>query len=189
VGRDLLQRDPGVGRGIESFSVDVTLDTGDSDTSTFEIAYDAIIEAIPDHQAVVVLTDPSGNVSTPGVITSSDDTVTVALANAADASPSTGILDMIGYGFRHVLDGADHLLFLFPRCTWSPAPATTRSYVPSAAPSPWPPRPVGSSSGWARCSTPWVRSRTPPSPTPGSSSSVSPPSPRSPGSPRPRGNG
>ena len=111
--------------GIESFSVDVTFDTGDSDTSTFEIAYDAVIEAIPDHEAVVVLTDPSGDVSTAGVISSSDDTVTVALADSTDSSPATGILDMVGYGFRHVLDGADHLLFLLCLLLTAPAVAVT----------------------------------------------------------------
>ncbi len=41
--------------GIDSLSVDVTFDTSGSDTSRFEIAYDAVIEAVPDHEAVVIV--------------------------------------------------------------------------------------------------------------------------------------
>lgn len=99
--------------GIESFSVDVSFDTGGSDTSGFEIAYDAVIEAVPGHEAVVVLTDAAGEVSTPGVISSSSDTVTIgSVADAGGAGGEVGIWDMVGYGFHHVLEGADHLLFL-----------------------------------------------------------------------------
>lgn len=101
--------------GIDSISVDVTFDTGGSDTSSFELAYDAVIEAVSNHEAVVVLTDSSGSVSTAGVITTDDATLAIADAaasGAADAATGTGIQDMIGYGFDHVLEGADHLLFL-----------------------------------------------------------------------------
>lgn len=94
--------------GIDSFSVDVTFDTGSSDTSSFEIAYDAVIEAVPGHEAVVVLTDASGDVSTAGVITSSADALTVGATSDAAGRVNAGILDMVGYGFHHVLEGADH---------------------------------------------------------------------------------
>jgi hypothetical protein len=92
--------------GIESFSVDVALDTAGADPSSFTIAYDAIIEADATHQAVVVLTDAAGEISTPGVLDASDNTI--QLGDTA----TTGLTDMIGYGFHHVVEGADHLLFL-----------------------------------------------------------------------------
>ena len=97
--------------GIESISIEVDFDTGDSDTSDFEITYDAVIEALPEHEAVVVLTDTAGEVSTAGVITASDDTVSIA-ASGDGSETANGLVDMIGYGFEHVLQGADHLLFL-----------------------------------------------------------------------------
>jgi HupE / UreJ protein len=92
--------------GIDSLSVTVTLDPAGSDTSGFTLAYDAIIEADSSHEAVVVLTDANGDISTAGVITASDTTLPVG--EVADP----GVLDMIGYGYSHVLEGADHLLFL-----------------------------------------------------------------------------
>jgi HupE / UreJ protein len=92
--------------GIQSFSVDVALDTAGADPSSFTIAYDAIIEADATHQAVIVLTDAAGEVSTPGVLTASDTTVHLG------DTPAAGLADMLGYGYHHVLEGADHLLFL-----------------------------------------------------------------------------
>jgi hypothetical protein len=49
--------------GIESLGVDVTLDPGSADPSGFTITCDAIIEADPTHEAVVVLTDVAGDIS------------------------------------------------------------------------------------------------------------------------------
>ena len=92
--------------GIESFSVDVTLDPGSADPADFTIAYDAIIEADPTHEAVVVLTDQAGDISTAGVLSASDRTL--AIGDTADV----GTADMVGLGLHHVLEGADHLLFL-----------------------------------------------------------------------------
>lgn len=111
--------------GIESFTVDVALDTAGSDTSTFTITYDAVIEAVDGHQAVVVLTDADGDVSTPGVLTAADDTLTIGTGTSSGAGTTgrTGILDMVRYGFHHVLDGADHLLFLTALLLTAPAVA------------------------------------------------------------------
>jgi hypothetical protein len=53
-----------------------------------------------------VLTDAAGEISTPGVVTASDNTLRVG--DAADV----GLVDMVGHGYHHVLEGADHLLFL-----------------------------------------------------------------------------
>lgn len=91
--------------GIASFSVDVTSDPGAADPSSFTIAYDAIIEADATHEAVVVLTDAAGEIATAGVLTASEGSLQIGAADV-------GLADMVGYGLHHVLEGADHLLFL-----------------------------------------------------------------------------
>jgi hypothetical protein len=106
--------------GIASFSVDVALDTAGTDSSSFTIGYDAIVEADPAHTAVVVLTDATGEISTAGVLTATDGTLTIG------DTAGTGIADMIGYGFRHVLQGADHLLFLITLLLVAPLVAAGR---------------------------------------------------------------
>lgn len=119
--------------GIDSVSVDVTFATGTSDTSAFELTYDAVIEVVPGHEAVVVLTDADGTVSTPGVLTAADDTLTIATSAAGTSSGAdTGILDMVGYGFHHVLDGADHLLFLAALLLTAPVVAVAGRWRPRA---------------------------------------------------------
>ncbi|MGY1723584.1 HupE/UreJ family protein [Blastococcus sp. SYSU DS0533] len=92
--------------GIESFSVDVALDPAGADPSSFTIDYDAIIEGDSTHEAVVVLTDAAGDVTTAGVLDASEGSLRIG------GAVGTGIADMLGYGFSHVLEGADHLLFL-----------------------------------------------------------------------------
>ena len=97
--------------GIDSYRVEVALGTGGADPSAFTLTYDGVIEADASHEAVVVLTDAAGDISTAGVLTATDDSLTVGDV-AATAATDTGWADMIGYGLHHVLEGADHLLFL-----------------------------------------------------------------------------
>ncbi|WP_100499326.1 HupE/UreJ family protein [Geodermatophilus chilensis] len=92
--------------GIDSLSVEVTLDPGSTDPSGFTLAYDGIIEADPTHEVVVVLIDATGDISTAGVLDAAAGTLRIG-----DVA-STGLADMVGYGLHHVLEGADHLLFL-----------------------------------------------------------------------------
>ncbi|MCZ2818133.1 HupE/UreJ family protein [Modestobacter sp. VKM Ac-2984] len=96
--------------GIDSYRVDVVLDPGGTDPSAFTLAYDGVLEADASHEAVVVLTDAAGDVSTAGVLTATDDTLTIG--DTATGTLGTGLTDMVGYGLHHVLEGADHLLFL-----------------------------------------------------------------------------
>lgn len=93
--------------GIASLSVDVALDAGDADPGTFTVGFGGILEALPGHEAVVVLTDAEGEISSPGVIEAAGDTVAVT-----GAAGPVAVGDMLRYGFEHVLTGADHLLFL-----------------------------------------------------------------------------
>ena len=91
--------------GIDSFSVDVALDPGSEDAAAFVLDYDAVIEADAGHEAVVVLTDAAGEISTAGVLHAGDTTVSIGTS-------AHGWTDMAGLGLHHVLQGADHLLFL-----------------------------------------------------------------------------
>ena len=93
--------------GIETISIDFEVDPGSAEPAAFSITYDAVIEAVTGHEAVLVLEYVGGTVSTPGVFTSDRRTVDIG-ENTADVA----LTDMIQFGFHHVLDGADHLLFL-----------------------------------------------------------------------------
>lgn len=106
--------------GIESLVVDVSFGSGGWESSSFTVTYDAVIEAIPDHEAVVVLIDSRDEISTPGILTSSDTRLVVT-----DSRHGVPIGDMVRYGFEHVLDGADHLLFLLMLLV--PAPLVERA--------------------------------------------------------------
>lgn len=93
--------------GIETFAVEFDVDVVGDDPSAFTIAYDGIIEAVPDHEAVLVLVDATNRASTPGVFRHADTTIAIG-----DGATSTGVADMVRHGFHHVVAGADHLLFL-----------------------------------------------------------------------------
>ena len=93
--------------GIETISVDLAADIGATDRADFTVSYDAIIEAVPDHEAVLVVVNAANQASTPGVFT-----VDTSSIDVGDGSSGVAMLDMARFGFHHVLDGADHLLFL-----------------------------------------------------------------------------
>lgn len=115
--------------GIESFSVDVDFATGDSSTSRFTIAYDGIIETEPGHEAVVVLTDSTGEISTAGVVDADHETLEVV-----DGGRATPLGDMVRYGFHHVLGGVDHLLFLLALLLPAPLVAAGGRWRPGTGP-------------------------------------------------------
>ena len=84
-----------------------------------------------------MLTDAEGNVSTAGVITSAADTVQVVTdGTASSGSTPSGILDMVGYGLHHVLDGADHLLFLVTLLLTAPLVAVGGQWLRRTEPLP-----------------------------------------------------
>lgn len=92
---------------IETITATLDVDVVGDDPSAFTIDYDAIIEAVPDHEAVLVFVDATNRASTPGVFSQADTTISIG-----HGATATGLADMVRYGFHHVLDGADHLLFL-----------------------------------------------------------------------------
>jgi hypothetical protein len=72
----------------------------------FLFEYDAVTEGVSKHEAEVVVTDASGETVVSGVLTQMIPAVTIG----EDAETDIGA--MVGQGFRHVHQGADHLLFL-----------------------------------------------------------------------------
>lgn len=105
--------------GVDSYRVVVVLDPGGADPSTFTLGYDGVIAADASHEAVIVLTDAAGEISTAGVLTATDDSLTVGDPGVL----GTGLTDMVGYGLHHVLEGADHLLFLLTLLLVAPVAA------------------------------------------------------------------
>lgn len=104
--------------GIESLVVPASFDAAGAEPGDFVVTYDALIEAVANHEAVVVLTDAAGTISTAGVL----DADHASLIIGETASVGTGVLDLVSYGLTHVLEGADHLLFLLVLLL--PAPLT-----------------------------------------------------------------
>lgn len=72
----------------------------------FLFEYDAVTAEVARHEADVVVTDAGGHTVVSGVLTHMIPAVTI------EREASTGVSAMAGQGFRHVLEGADHLLFL-----------------------------------------------------------------------------
>lgn len=95
---------------VAVLSVDVSLDAAGADPGDFTVSFDGVIADGVTHEVTVVAIDADGSIGLAGVITETDGAVTVGDV-AATTTP--GILDMIWSGFHHVMEGADHLLFLF----------------------------------------------------------------------------
>jgi HupE / UreJ protein len=109
--------------GIDSVNVVVRLDLGGSGTERFTLTYDAIVAELPDHEAIVLVTSSNGEVSAPGIMTAENDTLAIR-----DGAKSVAIVDMVGYGLRHVLEGPDHLLFLIALLLPAPLIAVARRW-------------------------------------------------------------
>lgn len=75
--------------GIETIDVDLEFESAAGDPSQFTIAYDAIIEADADHEAVLVLVDATNRVSTPGVFTSDNPSIAIGRGTSDDGFGAT----------------------------------------------------------------------------------------------------
>lgn len=98
-------------------------DPGTATTDDFVFEYDAVIADETSHETEVVVTDASGRTVVSGVLTSMIPAVTI------HHEARTGLRDMLGQGFRHVLDGADHLLFLMTLLIPAPLLADGRRWT------------------------------------------------------------
>ncbi len=85
-----------------------TVDGAGDEFGTFVLSSRLILENDATHQIVVTTIADDGSAGIAGVIDAGTDSLVVSLSDAADTSFTTIVL----HGFEHVLEGADHLLFL-----------------------------------------------------------------------------
>lgn len=91
--------------GIDHLVLDVALSRGGAGANAFVLEYDGIVREVRSHRVMVVL-DTDGSASFAGMLTADAGSVTIS------ARSSEHVAEMVRHGFHHVLDGADHLLFL-----------------------------------------------------------------------------
>ena len=93
--------------GIDHLMVDVTMSPPSGVVGGFTLSYDVILDYLLSHEIVVAAGPAGGERSVLGTLSHATQQIHVD-----GASPSSGMGAMINLGFIHVLDGADHLLFL-----------------------------------------------------------------------------
>ncbi len=102
--------------------------TGDNTTGAtpdeLVISSQAIIEHNDDHKIVVTVIESDGSARIAGFIDGDTDELTMSL-NDDGSLDETSFVATLRYGFEHVLDGADHLLFLLTVLLPAPLVATT----------------------------------------------------------------
>ncbi len=80
---------------------------GDS-AETFTITSGLIVESDDNHEIVITVLGEDGAATIAGILDSDSDGLTVSGTDEVEASFGA----IVGHGFDHVLEGADHLLFL-----------------------------------------------------------------------------
>ena len=109
--------------GMTWVTTGFAFDAGSAAGDAFLFEYDAVIAQVARHEADVVVTDASGHTVVSGVLTQMIPAVTI------EREVSTGVSAMAGQGFRHVLEGADHLLFLITLLLPAPLVALGRRWA------------------------------------------------------------
>jgi hypothetical protein len=110
-------------QGMTWVRTSFTFAAGAAAGDDFLFEYDAVIAEVARHEADVVVTDARGHTVVSGVLTQMIPAVTI------QHELSTGVSAMAGQGFRHVLEGADHLLFLITLLLVAPLLALDRRWV------------------------------------------------------------
>ncbi len=107
--------------GSDTLRLEAALTPADgSAIDEFDLRYDGLVEHDAAQLVFVTALDESGDVTLAGVL--DDDTPAIAVGAEPSSSDGTTIGLMIREGFDHVLDGADHMLFLLVLLL--PAPLT-----------------------------------------------------------------
>ena len=99
--------------GFESLRLEVTLEpvaAKTTNTSDFTFSYDGLVEHDDSQVVFVTVVDEEGIASLQGVL--DDDTTSLDVGAATGDDMVATIRTMAVEGFDHVLDGADHMLFL-----------------------------------------------------------------------------
>lgn len=96
--------------GLEHLTMVVTLTPPSGEITDFTLHYDVILEEVVTHDILVTSSINGGD---PTVVASLDFTSSeVAIGAESGAASNRGFTDVVDFGFEHVLEGADHLLFL-----------------------------------------------------------------------------
>lgn len=98
----------------------------------FVVRSDVIVESDDSHQLVVTVIQDDGTVALSGVLDADSDELAVSLSGDEVDAAFTAI---IRHGFDHVLEGADHLLFLLTLLLPAPLIAANRRW--ESAPGLW----------------------------------------------------
>lgn len=106
----------------------------DADGGEVTITSEAIIEHDESHKIVVTVIDADGSASIAGYIDSGDATLDIRIGEDGSLAESS-FTATLEYGFEHVLDGADHLLFLLTLLL--PAPMIVAGHRWRSAPGFW----------------------------------------------------
>lgn len=109
--------------GMTWVTTTFAFDSGAASGDAFLFEYDAVTEQVARHEAEVVVTDSGGRTVVSGVLTQMIPAVTI------EHEVSTDVRAMAGQGFRHVLEGADHLLFLVTLLLPAPLVALGRRWA------------------------------------------------------------
>jgi hypothetical protein len=108
--------------------------TGDNTTGAtpdeLVISSQAIIEHNDDHKIVVTVIESDGSARVAGFIDGDADQLTMSL-NDDGSLDATSFVATLRYGFDHVLDGADHVLFLLTLLLPAPLVATAGRWRPA----------------------------------------------------------
>lgn len=114
--------------GVDYLRAAVDLRPPGGDTDSFTLAYDGLIESDDAHQVIVT-------------IVAQDDTIIAAVLDAdlssvdvAALSTSSTFGTIVGEGFDHVLDGADHIVFLLALLLPAPLVVAGRRWVTAVGP-------------------------------------------------------
>lgn len=97
--------------GVRHLRLLVDLDPGATMPDAFAIEYDGILADDDSHEIYITVSGDADAAGLVGVIDA--DTASVTVGGHDDGRGWSALVPMIGRGFSHVLDGADHLLFLF----------------------------------------------------------------------------
>jgi hypothetical protein len=109
--------------GIRSLRLEVVLEpptTSWSAGDELDVSFDGLVENDDSQRVFVTALDQAGAVSLEGVLDSDRPSLTVGSAT----TPAGSAWTMTAEGFSHVLDGADHILFLFMLLIPAPLVAT-----------------------------------------------------------------
>ncbi len=90
----------------------VTFEPPTDEVEDFDLVYDVIIDADHDHEVLVGVVNPEQGSLAGGTLRSGRSVLSVASDGSSAEHSAAALVDIVKLGFDHVLEGADHILFL-----------------------------------------------------------------------------